>query len=108
LAKDTQTIDNALFEMRLFGMDAQSKKILNFLKAGNTLADLPFTREELKTIFALALEKGKENITDKEERENIDKIIRTLDATLFAIDTHDEIVYEQEPTLDDECEGFEP
>jgi hypothetical protein len=107
LALNTKEVDDAVYDGHIFGMDAQSKQALNFFMAGNTLVNLPFTRDELKTVFQMALDKGKENIADKEERENIDKLIRVLDATLFVISTHDEITHEQDQAHD-ESEGFEP
>jgi len=48
----------------------------------------------------MALEKGKWDITDEKDKENIDNIIRALEATMFAIDSHDELVYEKDYGLD--------
>jgi hypothetical protein len=104
--KTPADIENALYEQRLFGMNEKDKRLLNFYKAGNTLDDLPFSRDELKTIFFMAIERGKENITDKEERQAIDSIIYVLDTALFSNDGNcfNETAHEQDNELDENAE----
>jgi hypothetical protein len=59
-AKSKADLDNAVYGGCMFGMSERDKKLLNFYKAGNTFDDLPFSKEELKAIFFMALDKGKE------------------------------------------------
>jgi hypothetical protein len=102
------TVDDAVFEGRLFGMNEKDKRLLNFYKKGNTLADLPFTRNELKTILYMSFNKGKEHIDDEKEKQAIDGIIYILDNVLFYNDdSRDEKSREQDNDLD-ESEEYEP
>lgn len=103
-AKDKKQIDDALYAGRMFGMSERDKQLLNFFKAGNTLANLPFSHDELKTIFFMAIDMGKEHIEDKQKKEDIDNIIRVLDTALFVIDSHDEITHERSREPDDGIE----
>ncbi|MCL2275184.1 MAG: hypothetical protein FWC16_09685 [Defluviitaleaceae bacterium] len=107
LITDEKDVNDAIIAGHMLGMDAQNKQLLNFFLAGNTLANLPFARDELTTIFQMALEKGKDNNLNENDRERIDGLIRVLDTALFSIDTHDEITQAQEYTHD-ESEGVEP
>ena len=100
-------VDEAVCEKRLLGMDERDKRLLNFFKAGNTLADLPFTHAELTTIFHMALDRGKECIADPAQRENIDSIIKIIDTALFDDNDNDEITHEQDYEFQ-ESEGYEP
>ena len=99
-----EDIDKALYAGHIFGLGARDKQLLNFFTAGNTLANLPFTKDELKTILFMALDKGKENFEDEKDKQTIDSIINVLDTALFAIETHDEITHEQDYELDDGVE----
>jgi len=106
-ATTTVEIDKSLFAGFMFGMSATDKRLLNFYQAGNTLADLPFSHRELSTIFHMALDRGKENIEDEQQRKAVDGIIQVLDTILFSNDGRDV----DEITLDrdlDESEGYEP
>lgn len=97
-------ITEAVYAHQMFGMSARDKQLLNFFVAGNTLANLPFTKDELKTILFMALDKGKENFEDKKDKQTIDDIINVLEISLFAIDSHNEITQAQEHQFD---EGIE-
>jgi hypothetical protein len=101
---ETKDIGEALYERRIFGMGARDKQLLNFFVAGNTLADLPFSHRELSTIFHMALDRGKENIEDEQQRKAIDGIIKVLDTMLFADDGRDAAELELDQEFD---EGIE-
>ena len=95
------TAANYNYSGLMFGMSARDKQLLNFYKACSSLDNLPFTRDELKAIFYMALDKGKENISDEQERQTIDNIIQVLDKALFAITSHDELNSELSYELDE-------
>ena len=105
-AKTVADINNAVYDGRILGMGARDKRLLNFYTAGNTLANLPFSHRELSTIFHMALDRGKENIEDEQQRKAIDGIIQVLDTVLFSNDGReaDEIALDR----DLENEGVEP
>ena len=105
-AKTMTDVDNAVYNRLMLGMNNRDKRLLNFYKAGNTLADLPFSHRELSAIFHMALDRGKENITDAEQRKAIDGVIQILDTVLFSKDGReaDEIALDR----DLESEGYEP
>lgn len=86
-AQSTADVTNAVYNRRLLGMDSQGKRLLSFFKAGNTLADLPFSRSELKTIHFMAIANGKENIEDEQQRKAVDGIVKALDMILFSDDS---------------------
>jgi hypothetical protein len=77
-------IANATYDERIFGMGSQEKRLLNFFKAGNTFDDLPFSRSDLKTIFFMAMERGKETFEDEQQQKAIDSIIKVTEMILFA------------------------
>ena len=106
-AKTKIDVDKAMYDGRMLGMGARDKKLLNFYQAGNTLADLPFSHRELSTIFHMALDRGKENIEDEQQRKAIDGIIQVLDTVLFSNDGRelDELALDRDL---DESEGYEP
>jgi hypothetical protein len=97
-AKKPKEIADALYGGKMFGMNGRDKKLLNFFKAGNTLADLPFSHADLTTIFYMALDKGKESVEDNEQRKALDNVIHVLDTVLFADDgcEADEIALERD------------
>jgi len=103
-AKTTVAVDNAVYDGLMFGMNERDKRLLNFYKAGNTLADLPFTHAELSAIFHMALDRGKENIEDEQQRKAVDGIIGALDTMLFSDDGRDAEQLEFDNELE---EGFE-
>jgi hypothetical protein len=106
-ASGKKDIEEAVHAQRIFGMSAKDKQLLNFFTAGNTFANLPFSRDELKAILFMALDKGKENIPDEKDRQIIDNIIYVVDTVMFASDSHDEFMNEHDYELE-ESEEFEP
>jgi len=84
--KFKEDISNSVRDGFMLGIGGRDKKLLNFYKAGNTLADLPFSHRELTTIFHMALDRGKENIEDEQQRKAVDSIIHVLDTVLFSND----------------------
>jgi hypothetical protein len=106
-AASIKELDDALYEKNMFGMEYRDKQLLKYYRAGNTLDDLPFNRDELKMMLFMALDKGKENMEDEGERKAIDGIIHVLDTVLFSDSDRDEAVHEQDHELD-ESEGYEP
>jgi hypothetical protein len=106
-AKTKVDIDNAVYDRRMLGIGGKDKKLLKFFKAGNTLADLPFSHLELSTIFHMALDRGKENIENEQWRKAIDGIIHVLDTILFTDDGRDAADIELDEELD-EGEDMEP
>lgn len=101
-ATSKKELDDAVYAGQLFGMGYRDKRLLDFYKTGNTLDDLPFNRDELKAIFFMALEKGKECIADEKERNAIDNIINVLDTALFSNDSRDavELDYEHDEGME--------
>ncbi len=93
-------LDKAVYDGRMLGMNERDKRLLRFYKAGNTLADLPFTHEELSAIFYMALDRGKANIEDDQQREAVDGIIKVLDTLLFSDDGRDSAQIELDNGLD--------
>ena len=85
-AKTKKDVDNAVYDGLMFGMGGRDRKLLNFFMMGNTLADLPFSHAELSAIFHMALDRGKENIVDEQQRKAIDGIIKVCDTMLFSDD----------------------
>ena len=106
-ASTTVEIEKSLYAGFMFGMGANDKRLLKFYQAGNTLADLPFSRRELSAIFHMTLDKGKENIEDGQRRKAIDGIIQVLDTILFSNDGRELDDFELDRDLD-ESEGIEP
>jgi hypothetical protein len=104
-AKNTVDIDNAVYAGRMLGMGGRDKKLLGFFKAGNTLADLPFSHSELSEIFRMALDRGKENIEDDGQRKAVDGIIHVLDTILFADDGREATDIEIDQELDEGMEA---
>ena len=100
-AADREHINNAIYSGRIFGMGERDKRLLDFFAAGNILANLPFTRDELKEMLFMALDKGKENIADAKDRCTVDGVISVLDKILFAAESKDE------STLEQDCEFYE-
>ena len=98
--KNRGEVDDAVYAGRMFGMSSRDKKLLNFYMAGNTLADLPFSHRELSAIFHMALDRGKENIDDEQQRKAVDGIIKVLDTMLFADDGRDAAELELDRELD--------
>ena len=96
-----EDVTEAMQNKRMLGMGARDKQLLNFYTAGNTIANLPFTKDELKTILFMALDRGKENFEDEKDKQTIDNIINVLDIALFEIDSHDELTHEQDRELDE-------
>jgi hypothetical protein len=97
-AKTTVDVDKAVYDGYMLGMGGRDKKLLGFYKAGNTIADLTFSHRELSAIFHMALDRGKENIGDEQQRKAIDGIIQVLDTLLFSNDGRelDEIALDHE------------
>jgi len=89
-------VNNALYSGNMLGMGGRDKKLLKFFMARNTLADLPFSQAELSAIFFMALDKGKENIEDEQQKKAIDSIIKVLDALFLADDGRDIVELEQD------------
>ena len=85
-------------------LGGRDKQLLEFLAAGNSFADLLFNRDELKAIFFMALEKGKDNVTDDKDRRTIDNIIHVLEKTLFERGGGNDFTHERDNELD---EGME-
>jgi hypothetical protein len=102
--KHRKNIAEAAYEGRMFGMNSRDKRLLNFYKAGNKLTDLPFTRDELRTIFQMALNRGKRGITDEQQRKAIDNIIHVLDIVIFSYDCINEADFFLDQELDDGIE----
>lgn len=57
-AQNTADVNNAVYSGRIFGMSVQEKRVLNYFKAGNTLADLPFSQRELETMTQIIMKSG--------------------------------------------------
>jgi len=104
LIADKKVINDHTYSGGIFGMGGRDKQLLNFLVAGNSFADLLFNRDELKAIFFMALEKGKDNVTDEHDKRTIDNIIHVLDKTLFEKGDHNDFTQEQVDELDEDME----
>jgi len=97
-------VTKAIHAGHIFGMGVRDKQLLNFFAAGNTIDNSPLSRSELKTIFFMAIERGKESFENEDDKKAIDSLINVLETALFAIDTHNETTHEQEFEHDDGIE----
>jgi len=104
LIADKKEISDHTYSGGMFGMGGRDKQLLGFMAAGNSFADLLFNRDELKAIFFMALEKGKDNVTDDKDRRTIDNIIHVLEKTLFDKGSELDFTQERDNELDDGME----